>query len=495
MRAFERDWRRRNGDADGPHTGPVPDELRAQWDVEAWEPAPPQKRRAHLAGGVRHDPGWAMVSALENFDERTQVTRKAAIFSVDVVTPPPLRASADNPQEALAICLGEGRGIDLARIGELRGLTAAQAREELRGLVFADPDNPDHLIPAPTYLSGNVRVKLEVAEAAVPEQPGLLENVRALRAVIPPDVQAAQITVRPGVTWVPITDLAAFVREVLHAEQVQIEYTLGQWVIDVPKWQRASVVMTEDYGTTDKDCDAIGLLEKLCNSTSVEVMNPPEHVADHPKEEIDLKATFRARAKADKIQEAFSEWLFRDDARRDRLVAEYNRRFNGLRAPRYDGRYLQFPGKSDVFEPHPYQRDAVARILHEPTVLLDHVVGAGKSGTMFLAAMELKRLGLVRQPWIVVPNHIIEQVGREAKQWYPGARVLMGSAGTDAEGRRRLIAQSAASEWDMVIVPLSAFTLIGVSPELQKQYVQETLDALRVPTRRDRPPPPAPPRR
>jgi hypothetical protein len=222
MRAFERDWRRRNGDEDGPHTGPVPDELRAQWDVQAWEPAAPQKRRAHLAGGVRHDPGWAMVSALENFDERTQATRKAAIFSVDVVTPPPLRATADNPQEALAICLGEGRGIDLARIAQLRGLTPDQAREELRGLVFADPDNPDHLIPAPTYLSGNVRLKLEVAEAAVPEHPAMLENVRALRAVIPPDVQAAQITVRPGVTWVPITDLTAFVREILHADQVGI---------------------------------------------------------------------------------------------------------------------------------------------------------------------------------------------------------------------------------------------------------------------------------
>ena len=479
VRAFERDWRRRNGDADRPHTGPVPDELRAQWDVQAWEPAPPQKRRAHLAGGVRHDPGWAMVSALENFDERTQVTRKAAIFSVDVVTPPPLRASADNPQEALAICLGEGRGIDLARIGELRGLTAAQAREELRGLVYADPDNPDHLIPAPTYLSGNVRVKLEVAEAAVPEHPGLRENVRALRAVIPPEVQAAQITVRPGVTWVPITDLAAFVREVLHAEQVQIEYTLGQWVIDVPKWQRASVVMTEDYGTTDKDCDAIGLLEKLCNSTIGRSHEPARTRGRPPEGGNRPQGHLPGPGQGRQNPGSFREWLFRDDARRDRLVAEYNRRFNGLRAPRYDGRYLQFPGKSDVFEPHPYQRDAVARILHEPTVLLDHVVGAGKSGTMFLAAMELKRLGLVRQPWIVVPNHIIEQVGREAKQWYPGARVLMGSAGTDAEGRRRLIAQSAASEWDMVIVPLSAFTLIGVSPELQKQYVQETLDALR----------------
>ena len=208
-------------------------------------------------------------------------------------------------------------------------------------------------------------------------------------------------------------------------------------------------------------------------------MNSAEHIEEQPREEINMKATFRARAKAEKIQEAFREWLFRDDDRRERLVAEYNRRFNGLRAPRYDGSHLNFPGMSGVFEPHPYQRDAVARILHEPTVLLDHVVGAGKTGTMFMAAMELKRLGLVRQPWIVVPNHIIDQVGREAKQWYPGARVLMGSAGTDAEGRRRLIAQSAASEWDMVIVPLSAFTLIGVSAELQRRYVENTLADLR----------------
>ncbi|MDN5930238.1 MAG: hypothetical protein L0I24_04120 [Pseudonocardia sp.] len=475
----EREWRRRNGSEDGPHTGPVPEELLERWDTEAWEPAAPQKRRAHLSGGIRHDPGWAAVSALEHFDERTQTTRKAAIFAADVIAPPVARDHAETPQEALAICAGEGRGIDVTRVAALRAIPQTQAREELRGLVFADPSDPDTLISAPTYLSGNVRDKLAQAQAAAERDPRLLENVSALRAVIPPDVQASQIKVRPGVTWVPATDLADFIREVLRAERVTVEYTLGQWVLDVPAWQRDTVVMTEEYGTNADSCDAVGLLDKLCNSKSIQVMNPSAHVEHNPRDEIDLKATFAARAKADKIQEAFGEWLFRDEARRERLVAEYNRRFNGLRAPRHDGTHLTFPGMSGVFEPHPYQRDGVARILHEPTVLLDHVVGAGKSGTMFMGAMELKRLGLVRQPWIVVPNHIIDQIGREAKQWYPAARILMGTAGTDAEGRRRLIAQSAASDWDMVIVPISAFTLIGVSAELQRQYVEDSLTELR----------------
>lgn len=477
LRKAELQWRRKNATEDGPHTGPVPEELLERWDAEAWEPAVPQKRRAHLSGGIRHDPGWATVAALEHFDERHQTTRKAAIFAADVIAPPTPRESADTPQEALAISAGEGRGIDLARVAQLRAITAAEAREELRGLIFADPADPDTFISAPTYLSGNVRDKLAQAETAAQQDPQLLENVVALREMIPPDLHASQIKVRPGMTWIPADDLADFIREVLRADRVTVEYTLQRWVIEVPTWQRSTVVMTEEYGTTA--CDAVELLDKVCNSRSIQVMNTPAHVNDHPNEEINLKATFAARAKADKIEEEFADWLFRDETRRERLVTEYNRRFNGLRAPRHDGTYLTFPGMSEVFTPHPYQRNAVARILHEPTVLLDHVVGAGKSGTMFMGAMELKRLGLVRQPWIVVPNHIIDQIGREAKQWYPAARILMGTAGTDADERRRLIAQSAASDWDMAIVPLSAFTLIGVSPQLQMQYVEKSLDELR----------------
>ena len=180
---------------------------------------------------------------------------------------------------------------------------------------------------------------------------------------------------------------------------------------------------------------------------------------------LDAEATFAAQAKAAKISEAFQKWIFAEDTRRDTLVAEFNRRFNSLVAPKHHGNHLTLPGLSNKFNPHPYQRDAVARIVAEPTVLLDHVVGAGKTGSIMMGAMELRRLGLVKQPWIVVPNHILEQVGREAKQWYPAANILLGAAATDPEGRRRLAAQSAATDWDMVIVPQSLFTAIGVSPD------------------------------
>ena len=180
-----------------------------------------------------------------------------------------------------------------------------------------------------------------------------------------------------------------------------------------------------------------------------------------------------------KISEEFSRWLWIDDTRRDTLVAEYNRRFNSLRAPAYDGAHMRFPGMSDHFSPHFYQRNAVARIIAEPTVLLDHVVGAGKTGSLVAGAMELRRLGLVRQPWLVVPNSITEQVGREAKQWYPAAKVLLGSSATTADGRRRFIAQTASSDWDLVVIPQSAFTAINVSTDIRVDYIEEQLDTLR----------------
>jgi N12 class adenine-specific DNA methylase len=169
----------------------------------------------------------------------------------------------------------------------------------------------------------------------------------------------------------------------------------------------------------------------------------------------------------------------KDPARSERLVAVYNERFNSLRPRTYDGSEMELPGLGETFTPHPYQRDAAARIVAEPTVLLDHVVGAGKTGTMLMGAKELKRLGLVSQPWMVVPNHIIEQVGREAKQWYPAANVLVGTTGTDAEARRRLVAQTATSDWDLVLVPKSVFTGITVSPERQAAHLEAATAALR----------------
>jgi len=223
----------------------------------------------------------------------------------------------------------------------------------------------------------------------------------------------------------------------------------------------------------------VELLESLCNATTIQVNRPKAEIERTGGPALDTNGTFAAQAQARKITDKFGEWLWSDPARSERLVAVYNERFNSLRPRTYDGSEMELPGLGETFTPHPYQRDAAARIVAEPTVLLDHVVGAGKTGTMLMGAMELKRLGLVSQPWMVVPNHIIEQVGREAKQWYPAANVLVGTTGTDAEARRRLVAQTATSDWDLVLVPKSVFTGITVSPQRQAAHLEAATTALR----------------
>jgi hypothetical protein len=287
----------------------------------------------------------------------------------------------------------------------------------------------------------------------------------------PNSPEAEDIKVRPGAPWIPPAVIAAFAEKTFGVTDVQAEHLGGRWTVDVASYKRHGRLMTDEWGLEKRGHDAVSLLEAVCNSKAV--------VITLEEGDVDAQATFAAQAKCAKITEEFGRWLWSDDERRDNLVAEYNRRFNSLRAPVYDGSHLRLPGLSDHFTPHTYQRNAVARIINEPATLLDHVVGAGKTGTMLMASMELRRLGLVRQPWIVVSNHIIEQVGREAKQWYPAANVLLGSSATTAEGRRRFIAQSAASEWDIVIVPQSAFTAINVSTDVRTTYVEKQLDDLR----------------
>ncbi|WP_241474053.1 helicase, partial [Mycolicibacterium neoaurum] len=469
--AAEAKWRAKEGEPGKPYRGPVPAELLDKWDTDAWTAPAPYKKRRHLDGGMRHDPGWAVVSSLEIFDEATGQARKAEIFSTDLVSKRAELLSASGPEEALAMSLDRARRVDLDLIAGLLDVDTATARELLAGLVYPDLDDPDELVPATTALSGNVRQKLDAAITAAQDNPIYRDYITALREVMPPDRTAEEIRVRPGAPWIPAEVVAQFAQETFGLKSVTAEHIGGRWVVDVPAHHRFGRLMTETWGLPRKGSDAVSLLDALCNSRSV--------VINDDKGMLDVEATFAAQAKATKISEEFSRWVFATEARREPLVAEYNRRFNSLRAPRYDGSRLSLPGLSDNFVPHFYQRNAVARIISEPTVLLDHVVGAGKSGTMFMGAMELKRLGLVRQPWIVVPNSIIDQVGREAKQWYPAANVLLGSAATTAEGRRRLIAQSAASDWDMVIIPESAFTAIGVSDRLRADYIDDQLDTLR----------------
>ena len=420
---------------------------------------------------MRHDPGWALVASLEIFVEDTGAAQKAPIFSTDLLTPPVERTSADTPEEALAMCLDRTQRVDVELIAALLEVSVEDARDLLAGLVYPRLDDVDDLVPAVAALSGNVGAKLAAALEAAQTNPIYNDYVRALQRVLPPRREAEDIKVRPGAPWIPAAVIAAFAEKTFGTSGVTAEHIAGRWIVDVESYKRYGRLMTDEWGTDRRGCDAVSLLEAACNSKAV-LVNDEDGV-------LDAQATFAAQAKMTKISEEFARWLWSDEQRRDTLVAEYNRRFNSLRAPVYDGSHLRFPGMSDYFTPHFYQRNAAARIVSEPTVLLDHVVGAGKTGSLVAGAMELRRLGLVRQTWLVVPNAITEQVGREAHQWYPAAKILLGSTATTADGRRRFIAQTASSDWDLVVIPQSAFTAINVSKEMRVDYIEEQLDTLR----------------
>ena len=474
--ATEEKWRKQQGPEGFPYRGPVPEHLAQQWDEAAWAPRSPYKRRPHLDGGMKNDPGWAIVASLEIFDEETGTALKAPIFSVDLLTARAVPDTASTISDALAISLDQHHRVDVDYIAALLDIPAEQARQQLHGLVYPSLDDPEDLVPAVTALSGNVRAKLAAATFAAETNPIYEEYAAALGQVMPADKQASQIKTRPGAPWIDPIYIAQFARETFGATTVAVDHINGAWSVECPRLQRATVAMTETWGTEHKD--AIELLDAVCNSKPVVINRSADDIAENGGPALDAEATFAAQAKATKITETFQKWIFADDTRRDNLVAEFNRRFNSLVAPKHRGDHLTLPGLSNKFNPHPYQRDAVARIVAEPTVLLDHVVGAGKTGSMLMGAMELQRLRLVKQPWIVVPNHILEQVGREAKQWYPAANILLGASATDPEGRRRLAAQSAATDWDMVIVPQSLFTAIGVGADTQTAYIQKQLDEL-----------------
>ncbi|WP_221936741.1 DEAD/DEAH box helicase family protein [Skermania sp. ID1734] len=482
---LEAKWRytERDQETGRPYDGQLPDDVHDELAESAWTASPIVRRQTHLEA-VRSDPAMAMVLALEHWDDETATATKSAIFSRDVVVSPRLIASAQSPDEAVAISVGERGEVQLDRIAELLNTTPGEAREQIRGLVFPDPDHPQHqLLPRSTMLSGHVLSKADRAAemiAAEPANPDWQELHAALLEVVPTQKTPSQIgEVSPGATWVTDDDYAQFARETFGVAEVKIERSTAAagWIVNAGQAGRFGTLCRTEYGfdLRGKSRDAIELYETLLNQRPLVVRNTPKEREDGAPE-IDTQATAMAQVQGRKIVGEFQSWLWRDDERRTRLLAEWNRRFNAWVAPTHDGKYLQLPGLSPAFSPHPYQRDAVARIAAEPTVLLDHVVGAGKTGTMFMAAMELKRRGLVNQPWLVVPTHLIEQFGREVKQWYPAAQALVGRKGMDDADRRMFVAQTATSNWDMVIVPSSVFELINVAPERQERYIQTQLD-------------------
>lgn len=462
---------------------PVPSTLREQWVSEVSEVEDVRVQEHTVA--LRQDPDFGLLLSVERFDDELMEARPSLICYEDLLSSNVHERAAQNPADALAMCLDEQREVNLSRIGQLLGIEESQVREALGDLVYEDPATGE-LVSAVHYLSGDILAKIQVAQEAVAVGRSQYEgNLSALQRVRRTPVEHYEINTKPGGQWISPEDYERFC---LDTFKVTAEVTMNPlsktWEVQGPPLSKFAADVQHTFGVGRKK-SALWLLEQVMNNRSlritktIEAMRPDGSMGEKVVE--DRKATMVARAKAKSLTAAFATWLYADDERRVRVVENYNRRFNSYVAPDYSAlaEHAALPGLAEKFVPHTYQREAVARIVNEPTVLLDHVVGAGKTGTMVMAAMELRRTGIARKPWMVVPNHLVDQIGREFKEWYPASSVLTIPTGVDETQRRRYIAASATGDWDAVIVPFSTFEKIGVDPAKSQAWLAEEIAVLR----------------
>ncbi|WP_158009676.1 DEAD/DEAH box helicase family protein [Carbonactinospora thermoautotrophica] len=420
-------------------------------------------------GGFRTDPFAPTVYALDSFDPITGTAAKATIFTQRVIAPRAPRTRAETPADALAICLDTYGEVRLPEIARLLGVDESTAREQLGTLVFDEPGT-GRLVPRAEYLSGNVRAKLAEAQAWAAVDSRYAPNVDALREVIPPDLTPEEITARLGATWIDATYVEQFLQEILEDPTVEVEHPGGAvWTV---RGGRNGVLARETWGTPRVPAPA--LAQALLEQRPIRVYDkqPDGSQVFNPE------ATEAAQAKAQELNQRFSEWVWEDPQRAAELARVYNERFNAIVLRTYDGSELSLPGLAAHFTPRPHQRAAVARIINEPAVLLAHEVGAGKTAEMVMGAMELRRLGLARKPAIIVPNHMLEQVSREFLELYPQARILVATKEDLTRDRRReFVARCASGDWDAVVMTHSSFERIGMSKEAQEAYLRREIKA------------------
>jgi len=451
-------------------------------DPETGKPAHGEELTARITPRVlvtfRSDPQSALVRALERFDDETQASAPAALLTQRVVVPRPVKEGAETPAEAIALSLDETGGVDLQLVSHLLGVEPADARVMLGDLVYEDPAAAGSLIHAPEYLSGDVRTKLEQAEAAADEDPRFAVNVDALRAVIPDPIGIDQIEARLGSVWISPEIHRDFLRDILQDRNVEVENPLpGVWEV---RGQRFGLRATNTWGTDRRP--ATDIAQAVMEQRRIEVTDEIDGPDGGKRRVLNPVETTAAQEKAEALQERFSQWVWEDPARATALGEVYNRRFNSIRLRDYSeaGDYLTLPGLTATITLRPHQRAAVARMIAEPTVGLFHQVGAGKTLEMIVGAAEMRRMGLVSKPAVVVPNHMLEQFSREWLQAYPKARVLAASTDDLSGDKRRLfVARAAANDWDAIILTQSAFKKIGLGGEFEQRYIAREVDQLR----------------
>ncbi len=421
------------------------------------------------------DPDLPLLLSLEHYNDETKRATKATIFTERTIHHRQPVQSVSSPKEALLVSLNERGRVDLDHMVGLLNKPTEEFLPDLKGIIFLNPqtnewETDDH------YLSGNVREKLVVADAAAVTDPRFLENVEALKSVQPADLNATEIDVRLGASWLPPEDVRQFTQELLNIPsgvEIGHVHALGTWHVNSDWEARTATANTTDWGTDRYT--ALELIEDALNLKTPTVYDLNEDKTPV----VNAEATEAAREKQERIKERFKEWVWTDDTRRERLCRLYNDTFNHTRLRTFNGDHLTLPGASEAIQLHGHQKAGVWRILQTPNTLLAHVVGAGKTYTMVAAAMELKRLGLGRKPMVTVPNHMLGQFSTELLTLYPGANILAaGKEDFESQNRKKLFSRIATGNWDAVIVTHSGFERIPLARETQERFFQEQLHEL-----------------
>lgn len=436
---------------------------------------PTLQRRRPPMGGFRQDPDYVTVLALERYDDDTGEATKAPLLRHRVNRPARPARRAETPADAVALTLDACGRFDLGYAANLLRLDEAAAVKALGDLVFHNPATQQQEIAA-EYLSGNVRRKLAEASAAALRDPGrYARNVAALEAVHPEDLTPTEISVRLGAPWVDVDDITAFITDTIGDVEHGVHHVRAAalWEVSASSWQRSRPAATTEWGT---GCiDAYKLVEMALNGRAPVVYDEVER--DGAKVRVrNVQESMLAAEKLQALNDRFSEWIWEEPERADRLAEGYNRLFNSTVIRAYDGSHLTFPGMAPDFTPYQSQKDIAYRVAASPAALCGFAVGAGKTAAMFMAAMTLRRLGLAAKPMIVVPNHLLEQVARDGKSLYPLADVLMASTeDVSAERRRLFAARCAMGDWDAVVITHAAFTSLSVDPATEAEYLGDVL--------------------
>ena len=427
------------------------------------------------------DSSYCLLCSLEKLDDEGNFKGKADMFSKRTIKKAEVVTSVDTASEALAVSLGEKARVDLDYMSELTGKSEEDVAKELAGIIFQNPVT-EKWETADEYLSGNVREKLATARVFAENRPEFAINVTALEGVQPKELDASEIEVRIGATWIDPKYIEDFMRETFETPDylfdrnlvgVQYSDVTGQWNVKGKNADRGNALVNMTYGTSR--ANAYRILEDSLNLRDTRIFDTIEEDGKE-KRVLNKKETMLASQKQEAIREAFKDWVFRDPERRQTLCAKYNELFNSTRPREYDGSHLKFPGMTPDITLRPHQLNAVAHQLYGDNTLLAHCVGAGKTFEMIAAAMESKRLGLCQKSLFVVPNHLTEQWASDFLRLYPGANILAATKKDfEPANRKKFCSRIATGDYDAVIIGHTQFEKIPLSTERQAAMIERQI--------------------